>query len=937
MNAVEYAALDVEATGLEPSRHEVIEVGVVVFDAEGISREYQTFVRPRRPVPLEITRLTGIADADVAGAPRLRDVEEAIRQAVGRRPIVGHNIGFDLEMLAGGGVAFPNVPVDTLALSRLLVPGLPSYSLGNVAAALGVVDEDPAHRALDDARRTAVVMQRLLARVADIDEATRLRIAGLLDGTDRGAATVFTAVRGGGGSLEQSPEFRFQGVIRRPDPLRRTGSTAPVEPKQVKTFFAAGGPIAAALPRFTHRSGQSRMAAQVTRALNENRISLIEAGTGTGKSMAYLAPTALHAIERGERVIVSTNTVALQDQLLEKDIPDLKVALTEAGVTTELRASVLKGRSNYLCLRRWFNDQRTNPATPADAALRGRVILWLRETQTGDRSELPMNADEEGAFRRVSAEGESCNAAKCVYQQRNQCFLYRARREAESSHIVVVNHALLLTDAAGVSKVLPESERLIIDEAHHLEDQATKQFGFAISDASVGAALDDALREEGPTPGGAVGMAADLLAKRLHEAPGGRAAASKALLDHVTSTMLAVREAKTAAHTFFDIVGQMLTQQTLRLTDTVRGGREWTEVMQLGDRLAERLRAIDSGMRWFVEQVQPIAEAEASDLDIDDAGDVLMQLQNAQLGLAEVRVNLHEVVLQPDPAGIYWAEKNFFGRVSLNAAPLHVGALLEERLFSRMSTTVLTSATITTSDSFEFIEERLGIRKADTFAVAAPFDYQKAALVFVADDIPEPNQPGYQQAVEKAIISLARGVGGRTLVLFTSHQALRQTYEAIKPALERDGIAVLGQRIDGGPKRLIERLRDGDNCIVLGAATFWEGVDVAGPALSALAIVKLPFAVPTDPIVSARSELYDNAFADYSVPQAILRFKQGFGRLIRSSEDVGVCAILDRRVVSKRYGRQFLESLPQCEVTIAKSSSLGDTAGRWLTQAGGGR
>ena len=179
-------------------------------------------------------------------------------------------------------------------------------------------------------------------------------------------------------------------------------------------------------------------------------------------------------------------------------------------------------------------------------------------------------------------------------------------------------------------------------------------------------------------------------------------------------------------------------------------------------------------------------------------------------------------------------------------------------------------------------------------------------------------------------MSLARGAGGRTLVLFTSHQALRQTYEGIKPILERDGISVLGQRIDGGPRRLIERLREGENCIVLGAATFWEGVDVAGPALSALAIVRLPFAVPTDPIVAARSELYDDAFFDYSMPQAILRFKQGFGRLIRSSEDVGVCAILDRRIVSKRYGRQFLESLPPCEVTIARSSELGEATRQWL-------
>jgi DNA polymerase-3 subunit epsilon/ATP-dependent DNA helicase DinG len=371
-------------------------------------------------------------------------------------------------------------------------------------------------------------------------------------------------------------------------------------------------------------------------------------------------------------------------------------------------------------------------------------------------------------------------------------------------------------------------------------------------------------------------------------------------------------------------------ERSIRLTEDVRADVSWGELELGSDNLTAHLRAIDRDLKWFLDQIERLPKAEEGSAEEDERADVALELLTAQRELLEQRLNLHEIVLDPDDAGIYWIERGMSGRVSLHAAPLHVGALLQEKLFERQRSIVLTSATITTDGSFQYIRERLGLRHTKELATPAPFDYQRRAMLFVADDMPEPNMPGYQRALEDAIVDLGAAVGGRTLVLFTSHQSLQQTYLGIKPRLERAGIAVLAQRIDGAPRRLIERMRMGGPVVVLGAATFWEGVDIAGPALSALAIVRLPFAVPTDPVIAARSELFDNPFTEYSVPQAILRFKQGFGRLIRRHEDVGICAVLDRRVISKRYGRAFLDSLPDCKLTIGSKRILGDTAAQWV-------
>jgi DNA polymerase-3 subunit epsilon/ATP-dependent DNA helicase DinG len=291
------------------------------------------------------------------------------------------------------------------------------------------------------------------------------------------------------------------------------------------------------------------------------------------------------------------------------------------------------------------------------------------------------------------------------------------------------------------------------------------------------------------------------------------------------------------------------------------------------------------------------------------------------------------IVVDPEPDVVCWVERSPTGdRASLHAAPLDVGAVLRDDLFAPLRSVVLTSATITTDGTFDFVNERLGLERPVELIVPSPFDYEQSTLLYLADDIPEPGAQGYAARLHATLVETCAATGGRALVLFTSHAALQQAAKAMKGPLEERGIIVLAQRIDGSPRQLIERLRHTDNVVVLGAATFWEGVDIVGPALSLLAITRLPFSVPSDPVFAARSELFDDPFGQYAVPQAILRFKQGFGRLIRSSHDRGVCAVLDRRVVSKRYGASFVHSLPDCSVTVGSAYDLPEAAAEWLAR-----
>lgn len=956
-----YVALDLEATGMDPERDEIIEVAAIKFRDEQVLERFETLVQPRRAVPLAVSSLTGLTMRDLRRAPPFSQVAPRLRQFVRNYPIVGQSPDYDLQMLAAQGLELRNPVYDTFRLATILLPDLPAYSLAAIAARLGISVAQQ-HRAMADVETTMAVFLGLCDLLREYDPETLRRLAEYTAQAGLPESELFEAIYRElleqdigqlGGALAERLRTAVPGVNHaaeliflvpreRPPRLEATGESPRFDVQWIAGLYGPAGPFARALPGYEHRPGQIRMAQAVTRTFNEGGQLLVEAGTGTGKSLAYLLPAVLHAVERGETVVVSTDTLALQDQLYTKDLPLLRRVLEQAAGddprlarAAGFRATVLKGRANYLCLRRWFLRQREPFANRAEALLAAKITAWLPQTETGDRAELHLTSEEQAAWAQVAESEGACLPNRCIFHRRNQCFLYRARALAEGAHIVIVNHALLLSDLLAESRVLPPYRHLIIDEAHHLIDEATQQFGFQVAQDDVRELIRRVLTLDhlgryagilGEVWSAFVGLpdaSARGLARELGEKLGEWWPRVEALQQRAESLFMTLSEM--AQRHPVDNGGY---DRQIRITGALRAETAWSLLEEVGQAMTAELRAVVSALHWVNLRLEDLPEAIR-----DELSELTTELDVLERRARTLHDQLQEVLFQPHGDRVYWITwRAQPTQVSLNMAPLEVAGVLQDLLFGRLETCVLTSATLTVDRSFAYIREQLGLADAAELVVESPFDYARSTLLCLADDIAEPGEPGYQRQLNEALLSLLRATRGRALVLFTSHSALQAAYRAIKRPLEQDGILVLGQRLDGSPRQLVERLKARPETVVMGTNAVWEGVDVPGEALSVLVIAKLPFAVPSDPVFAARCEAYSDPFHEYAVPQAVLRFKQGFGRLIRSTKDYGVCVVLDRRVVTRRYGELFVQSLPPCTVRRAALAQIPRLAQEWLVR-----
>lgn len=955
-----FIALDLEATGMDPSRDEVIEIGAVKFRNGTVVGRFESLVRPSSPISLGIQSLTGLTNDELRGAPLFASAAPKLRDFIRQSPIVGQSVDMDLDMLAAGGLTFSNTRFDTFELATILLPELPAYSLATIASVLAV-DVPSKHRAIADAETTMVVFNRLVERAEMFDDETLERLVDVTrraeshltrffsmllrrrreDLHDAGTTIGAQLLARMSDSAQTGSEAMFLIPRERPERLEPTGSDDSIAIHALDAVMASDGPFAKTIPGFEERPQQQEMLRAVADTLNQGGHLLVEAGTGTGKSLGYLIPAALHAVARGDRVVVSTATIALQDQLLKKDVPALRSAAEcdggeMAGILAplkDLKVVALKGRANYLCLRRWFIAQRDDVTSPAQAQLHAKIISWLQQTDTGDSAELHLSPEQRGHWNKLAEEEGACIPAQCVFHRRNQCFLFRARQEAESAHIVIVNHSLLLSDMLASHTVIPTFSNLVVDEAHHLESEATDQVGYSVSRMSI----VDLLRRvvhDGDSLGvsGALGMTFRAISQTT--GPQSRTIAA-GLQSRLVEAVNDVREAERGIDRIFARLSEFAERyersasqydRQVRLTGSIRRDPGWSEIEIEWDDSMQPLARLLDGMRMFDQSLDSF-----SDEDIPTRPELRTEFEVLSNDLSLLRSRITELISAPDRDTIYWVStRQGTGETSAHAAPLHVGEILEQNLFSRCESLVLTSATLTTDGSFDYIRDRLGLDHADELRVPSPFDYAQSALLAVVDDIPEPGEQGYQKGLQEAIVEICARSGGRAMVLFTSHSALQTTYRSIRRPLEAKNILVLGQRIDGSPRQLIERLKANPRTIILGTNSFWEGVDVVGDALSLLIITKLPFPVPSDPVFSARSEQFDDPFGHYAVPQAILRFKQGFGRLIRSSDDRGVCVVLDRRIISRRYGESFINSLPGCSVRAGSVLEVSNTVEDFL-------
>jgi len=632
-----------------------------------------------------------------------------------------------------------------------------------------------------------------------------------------------------------------------------------------RDVLGPGSPLAKALPGWEHREGQLAMAQAVEVALEEERHLLVEAGTGTGKTLAYLVP----AVLSGRKVVVSTATRALQEQIFVKDIPLVAQALAAYGVP--VKAALMKGLSNYACLRR-FEEARSSGAHTVDREFL-RIEAWMRQTESGDRAELSDLPEDARAWLSVASSSETRIGVGCEHHGR--CFVTRMRREAEDAQIVVVNHHLFLADLAlrtgprgAHASVIPAYDAVIFDEAHQVDDIATDFFGTRVSSAKVESLLHDAERT----------LARANALEALKNGP-------------VRGTLEQARE---ASKTFFALLAS---------TAAAAGeGRKTLGEDSLGRDVRDAHLALDLRLQ-ALEAIALIRSEEAVQMLGHRAGELRDSLRNILQGTrVEEDGEVGDVVRWVDVRS---------RSVSLGASPVDVGGALRSALFDRVPTVIGTSATLATGGAFHFARSRIGAPPGtDELLVHSPFDFASRAALYLPEDLPEPSDPRFTEQAADRIAELVYVTGGGAFVLCTSTRAMRAIHGLLRSRISLT-LMMQGER----PKHmLLSKFRASGKAVLVATMSFWEGVDVPGWALRLVILDKIPFAPPDDPVIAARCARMDreggNGFTQYSVPSAAMTLKQGFGRLIRSQKDAGIVAILDRRIVKKGYGKTLLASLP---------------------------
>lgn len=719
---------------------------------------------------------------------------------------------------------------------------------------------------------------------------------------------------------------------------------SPLDEHELERLLSVDSSLSKNLTNFELRPQQQEMLATVAKAFNENAIAVIEAPTGVGKTLAYLIPAVQWALKNKERVVVSTRTINLQEQIIEKDIP-----LLQQTIDAPFSAVLVKGRSNYVCKRRLeqamsesalFEEEEGEKKTLAD------IAAWAEKTTDGSTADLAF-VPPRGLWEKVCSEADTCTAAQC--QQAKDCFVTKARRDIAKADIVVVNHHMLFSDLAIKKEmgtftalaVLPAFERLIIDEAHHIEDSATEYFGSEVT--QLGAQMlfgrfirQDRGRERGLLPFIKVKLIKEITVLTKKEQDSILEFIDRTILPEIVSVREGLIIAFQAIRSFAaENCKQVGRDVRWRLTPDIITSRELSDIHK-----TLVLPAVEDIHQLVVHLNQLFVRLKKVEGKGDESASPFT-IEIGQLGAYRDRlIRLASTLTEStsstvDPAVVPWIEIDATRTniVRLIRSPLHVGKSLAEWVYPNLKTIAMTSATLSVANSFDFLYDRIGLekltgRKLLSVALDSPFDFDRQAVLYLPGDMPAPESPKYVEECTKTIGSILSATKGHAFVLFTSFHALNMTFNALEKELRAQGITPLKQ---GQTARnvLLERFRADTSSVLFATDSFWEGVDVAGESLQCVILTKLPFRVPTEPILQARAEQIDEAggssFHDYTMPLAVIKFRQGFGRLIRRKTDRGIIVVLDNRITRKSYGKTFLKSLPPLRHDQSNREALHDS------------
>ena len=859
---------------------------------------------------------------ELADEPQVEQLHSSLGPELTDAVLIAHDAPAILKRLRQAGANIGKQPIDTLAIARVLEPTARSYQLNDLCAQYQIA-RPSAPDALADAESTYLLFLVLRGRWTRLPPKVQAKLFALSQaaGLASPLRTFIAAMPG----LAEIPTLR--GPVeppRRPPPADDQPRQEP-QPKQVDlsgkrltqmTASVFGGATSNSASPMEPRQEQRDMADDLARVLNNGGIGLIEAGTGVGKSLAYLVPAAIWAAAKGQRVMVVTHTKNLQSQLLENEVPRLRTMLERQlpEVALALRATILKGRNNYLCRRNvdraldaWLDHDDDREDVPE--LLLAQVIVWAETTDDGDREELQLTKSDEPGWRRLSASGGCSHAAA-------DCFLDRAYKCAERSHLIISNQWLLMASLLFGQSRVPHAPVVIIDEAHFLEDVATSMLGREISQRTI---LGGVNRVASENP-----RRTDTLERRALAIGLGPQTPLIAQAHRTRRSVAALWNQLEQLHA--ERRGERSGDTTLRLTDIVRKSAAWRRVHRRWQISKERIE----GLAQELDRLRDAAHEQVEDADGEqpadlfeltgDVRDAANSLRNsASAGNALITTESGQTVTWLDLAEPDADEPD----LTLNAAPLNVGQLMDDMLWSKRESRhaiILTGATLTVRKRWDFLRRRLGLPTAAREKLyGSPFDYERHSRIFIASDLPHPPRPDspdeyeakYEAALATAIARLASAADGRALVLFTSYRAMNNVAGLARADLEDRGLQLKVQRSDGSPAAVTDALRGTPQTVVFGVDSLWTGVDIPGENLSLLIICRLPFDHPNDPVHAARSEQYKDGFRALTLPLAILRLRQGFGRLIRSRSDRGICVILDSRLNTKFYRGYVRQSLPR--------------------------
>ncbi len=928
-----FVVVDLETTGNIPKKGDkIIQFAAVVIENGSITKHYSSLINPKKPIPVFIEELTGINDDMVRNAPLFSEIASDVVELLEGAYFVAHNVLFDLsflqeELVQAGFEGFYGSVLDTVEMARILYPTADGYKLSDLAEREHL-DHFRPHQADSDAEVTAELFLILVERLFKLPSMTIEKLShlsgGLKSDLDQLLDEILVEKAKTVEEIPESIELFNDLALKRPaekimDQLNQNveypfGAEEKIE--LVKKGFN----------RFEQRNGQFLMMDGVFQSFSKNHHILIEAGTGVGKSLGYLLPAAYFAKQKKLQIVISTYTTQLQEQLVHKEIP-----LLTKIVPFKIQSVLLKGRNNYISLERFHQTLMEENDNYDTTLSKMQILVWLTETDTGDKDELNLSSGGLIYWNKIKNESSFFSRNK-LWQEKD--FYIKAKKAAQEAEIIITNHSLLLSDLSGDRTILPEFDYCVIDEGHHFERVASQFFGRSLDYLSTRLLLGQFGQYEQKL------LFYDL-EEIIHSIP------------HKQEKFIQTPELN---QMFGDLLYEMdeffkLTIIYAKTKTINKKGYYRAKVRFFNeDRSKEKAALINSAER-FSFQIKDLLTAVIDRVNwikmvkqdyTNEEKSKLEEIISFVNEIKDLRKTVQDCFLKESDF-VKWIE--FDSRSPQNittffAQPATVSEALKEKFFQQKKGVVITSATLTVKQSFDFIIKEMGLNPDSAFKmmIPSPFDYKKQVELFIPEDLPEVNSVSldeYVAAITEHIISIAEATKGRMLILFTAYDMLKKTYELIKESGYLNDYVMIAQGITSGSRtRLTRNFQRYDKALLLGTSSFWEGVDIPGEDLSCLVMVRLPFSPPDEPLLEAKCKLITNqggnAFSEVSLPEAILRFKQGFGRLIRTSEDRGIIVVFDKRIATTKYGNAFLKSVPPVPVKKGTIDELVNLIHDWL-------